>query len=304
MISLIIPTYNNGQYILEAINSVLQQTYTNFECIIIDDGSTDNTKDLLQPYIDNKQIKYFYQLNAGVSSARNFGLLKCSGDYILFLDADDLLVKDALENLKSNIVENDIVFGTWADFGIGDNQTTPYNHLFENSLSNYIKYKPVISTALIKSSITKKWDESLKVWEVTDYFLTSILDGSKVIFINRVVTEIRQHLGINRATIIYDHFNPMLTLGFLKKWKAEINKRNMLNAEVELLLDENIINNIYTAINLGHQRHELLEHFKLVNFTLLRKSQYYQLFNLYGLVFLFRTYNTMKLHSYLSQKIK
>jgi len=99
LVSVIIPTHNCRQYVAEAIESVLNQSYKNFEIIVIDDGSTDNTKEVLDPYIAAGTIKYSYQKHRGPASARNRGIKEARGGYIAFLDADDLWEKDKL--LKS-----------------------------------------------------------------------------------------------------------------------------------------------------------------------------------------------------------
>ena len=98
LISIIIPTYNHGYLLGEALDSVLSQTYSNWECIIVDDGSTDDTKEIVFRYI-NKDIRFRYALiqKAGPSSARNVGLKMAKGDFIQFLDADDLISKNKFE---------------------------------------------------------------------------------------------------------------------------------------------------------------------------------------------------------------
>ena len=98
-VSVIIPTYNSAQYITEAIESALNQTYKDFEIIVVDDGSTDNTKDILRSYIEKKKIHYFYQKNSGVSSARNTGVRVSQGEYISFLDSDDFWAAEHLQQL-------------------------------------------------------------------------------------------------------------------------------------------------------------------------------------------------------------
>jgi glycosyltransferase involved in cell wall biosynthesis len=88
----IVPCYNQGLFLREAIKSLLRQTYPNWECIIIDDGSTDNSLDIaLDIQKTDSRIKVFHQNNSGVSKARNAGILKSTGELIQFLDADDLL---------------------------------------------------------------------------------------------------------------------------------------------------------------------------------------------------------------------
>lgn len=86
-VSVIIPTYNRAEYVTQAIDSVLAQTYTDYEIIVVDDGSADNTKEVLLPYMD--RIRYIYQENAGASAARNKGIKAAKGDWIAFLDSDD-----------------------------------------------------------------------------------------------------------------------------------------------------------------------------------------------------------------------
>ena len=94
-ISVVIPTYNRAQTIMRAINSVLGQTLSAFEIIVVDDGSFDGTKDVLKAhsfFSKNAKVpqkKYFVQKNGGVSSARNLGIRKANGDFIAFLDSDD-----------------------------------------------------------------------------------------------------------------------------------------------------------------------------------------------------------------------
>jgi len=95
LISVIIPTYNADKFIAEAIESVLAQTYKMFEIIVVDDGSTDKTTDILRKY--HEKIQYIFQENRGPSAARNVGINIAQGEYICFLDADDLWTSDKLE---------------------------------------------------------------------------------------------------------------------------------------------------------------------------------------------------------------
>jgi glycosyltransferase involved in cell wall biosynthesis len=93
-VSVIIPTYNRGRIIKEAVDSVLAQDYKDFELIVVDDGSTDNTSDVLAPYGDD--IRVLFQENKGVSAARNRGIAEASGRFIAFLDSDDLWLPQKL----------------------------------------------------------------------------------------------------------------------------------------------------------------------------------------------------------------
>lgn len=93
-VSIIIPAYNSARFLEEAIESVFAQTYKDYETIVIDDGSTDNTQEVLAPYLD--RIQYIYQHNRGASSARNTGISHSQGEYIAFLDADDIWLPEKL----------------------------------------------------------------------------------------------------------------------------------------------------------------------------------------------------------------
>lgn len=118
LISIIVPTYNASKCIGTLINSVLHQTYKNFELIIIDDGSTDSTYNICKSIANkDKRIKVYTKKNGGVSSARQYGINLASGEFSIHADADDWMNEDMLENLYKEAIENssDIVI---ADFYI------------------------------------------------------------------------------------------------------------------------------------------------------------------------------------------
>ena len=97
LVSIIVPCYNQAQFLDEALQSVLDQTYTNWECIIVNDGSPDHTEEVAQKWVaKDARFKYIYKENGGLSSARNLGLEKAKGDLIQFLDSDDCIDKTKL----------------------------------------------------------------------------------------------------------------------------------------------------------------------------------------------------------------
>jgi len=95
LVSIIIPTYNREKWIKEAIQSVLSQTYSFYEVIVVDDGSSDNTREIVNSF--KERVKYFFQQNCGPSCARNKGIELSRGEWIAFLDSDDLWKKEKLE---------------------------------------------------------------------------------------------------------------------------------------------------------------------------------------------------------------
>lgn len=97
LVSIIMPSYNYGRYISEALDSLLAQTYFNWECIIVDDGSSDNTREVVKDYVEkDERFIYIYQQNKGVSAARNEALRKAKGAFFQLLDADDMLKPEKL----------------------------------------------------------------------------------------------------------------------------------------------------------------------------------------------------------------
>lgn len=103
-VSVIIPCYNAANYLPEAIESVLAQTYHDYEIIVVDDGSTDQTSDIITQY--QSRLNYIYQKNMGVGAARNTGIRYAKGEYLVFLDADDILLKNKLQIQASYLDQN------------------------------------------------------------------------------------------------------------------------------------------------------------------------------------------------------
>lgn len=134
LVSVIMPVYNGARYLEDSIRSVINQTYGHWELIIIDDGSTDNTEQIVRRNKDPR-IRFFSQTNKGVSSARNYGMDKMTGDYFCFLDADDVLPRKSLEARLNKFFENEKI-----DFVDGTVQ------VFDEPLKHRIRtYRPAFS---------------------------------------------------------------------------------------------------------------------------------------------------------------
>lgn len=104
LVSVIIPSYNHGHYLMDALKSIWQQKYATIEIIVVDDGSTDNTQEIIK---GAEGVKYIYQKNQGLSAARNTGIKNSNGEYLIFLDADDWLLEGSIEYNLSGLVWND-----------------------------------------------------------------------------------------------------------------------------------------------------------------------------------------------------
>jgi glycosyltransferase involved in cell wall biosynthesis len=103
-VTVIIPTYNYGRFVADAIASVLAQTYAVFEIVVVDDGSTDETEEVVKTF--GERVRYIKQQNAGVSAARNAGIEVSSGDLIAFLDADDTWLPEKIEKQVAKFAED------------------------------------------------------------------------------------------------------------------------------------------------------------------------------------------------------
>lgn len=107
LISVIIPIYKCEKYLEQCVRSVLSQTYSNLEILLIDDGSPDSCPQICDAFAEkDKRIKVFHKINGGVSSARNMGLDHATGSYICFVDSDDILPENAVSDLVRGITDN------------------------------------------------------------------------------------------------------------------------------------------------------------------------------------------------------
>ena len=128
LVSIIIPAYNSEKYISETLNSILSQTYRNMEIIVVDDGSSDRTAEIIKSYQtkrnDKPDLIYIHQLNAGPSNARNTGIRAAKGKYIAFLDSDDLWTDGKLEKQVSYMEANSDVALVFGDMSLFSSEGT------------------------------------------------------------------------------------------------------------------------------------------------------------------------------------
>ena len=126
VVSILMPCYNQGEFLEEAVGSLIDQTFTRWECLIVNDGSEDNTKDIAHKLIEkDDRIKYFSQVNKGVCAARNLAAQKASGKYLLPLDADDFLNDTYIEQVLNCISNSEATVAYGKVFFTG-NESKPY----------------------------------------------------------------------------------------------------------------------------------------------------------------------------------
>lgn len=175
-ISVLVPTYNRARYISQCIESVLDQSFKDFEIIVVDDGSTDNTKEILRSF--GRHISYFYQENKGIPSARNSCVEKSNCPLLAFIDSDDVWCKDKLERQYEYLLEHkevDIVFSPYKNFLDGGD---PEQQAVKDELS--FDSRTCMVSALIKKELFNKYglfSELLKTGEDSEWVMRLALNG-------------------------------------------------------------------------------------------------------------------------------
>ena len=268
-VSIVIPAYNCGRFIGQTISSILAQTYSNFELLIVDDGSTDNTKTVIQSFNDER-IRYFYQENhGGPSKARNKGIEESTGEYIFIFDSDDLMRLKKIELSVKAMEENpdaDILF-TRFSLVDEDNKILREDYLKEYlTLSNLIKTQNIdgnayyikaneLLPAVVKSNFIGTSSVVLRsfVLAESDRFDESLTNADDRLFWLKFSST---HNGIFLNTIRHDYrvVNSGITgQGIGKKGPMKISaleKANEYCSKKDLigLLDKEIANN-YLAMS-------------------------------------------------------
>jgi glycosyltransferase involved in cell wall biosynthesis len=242
LISVIINCRNSQKYIKETIDSVINQTYKNFEIIIVNNNSTDNTKNIIFSYSDQR-IKYF-ELNKSISlgAARNIALKESSGEFIAFIDSDDIWdkskIEQTLKEFQNNIglVYSDVVyFNSEKSFNLYKGRKAYEGNCFSSLLTDY---NLCISSCVISRKYMNQFlfDENLNVCEDLDFFL-KISYKSKLKYVPKTLVKYRIHgsnLSITNQHMFYEEFKIVL-----KNLQQKFNIENKLIIKME---DINYIN--------------------------------------------------------------
>jgi glycosyltransferase involved in cell wall biosynthesis len=202
LVSVIIPTYNSADFLPQAIDSVLQQTYENIEIIVIDDGSTDHTEAVLKPYTE--RIRYFKKPNGGPSAARNMGIAEAQGEFIAFQDADDLWLPEKLQLQMDYLTAHAEIAVVYTDLTQFDLQgqvsislverygAIPSGYIFEELLVNHAI---TLSSVIVRRSCIDEvgaFDESLIGAEDYNFYLR-LARKFQFGFLNQALVQKRLH---------------------------------------------------------------------------------------------------------------
>lgn len=269
LVSIIIPAYNAGQYIKEAVKSALAQTYKKIEIIVVDDGSTDSTKKVLESYIKTKKIIYIYQSNKGLSGARNTGMRAAIGNYTAFLDADDIFLPEKIERQADFLEKNPEYDFCYCDifhfYEDEPEQMFKLNYRYYSGdavLKNLFKKNFInpLSVVMRKNIIDKcgYFNESLKRTEDWDYWVSLAWQGARFYFLPEVLAKYR----IRRSgSLSYDWGGEIqrkeIALDIFKRLKNKMTIEEKQKFQINLVILKHWFKLIYARL--------------AVNFYLLRK---------------------------------
>jgi len=236
LVSIIIPAYNSEKFIAATIQTALDQTWSNKEIIIVDDGSSDNTLQIAKDFeIANANIKVYTQSNKGGCNARNKGFLLSKGDYIQFLDADDLMDRQKIEKQMMKLQsKSDIIIGCrWIKFGntpennIGG--TGPYESIrkdmtgIEWLLERHMMICHAWLTPRKLIEASGGWDEALSCNQDGEFFYRVIAGAKKVLYQDDTIVYYRISPNSNTVSVMNSEAK------YVSLYKAAVSYKNVIN---------------------------------------------------------------------------
>ena len=245
LISIIVPVYNSEKYIKECLDSIVDQTYSNLEIIIINDGSIDKSLEIIKSYKD-KRIILISKENGGVSSARNEGLKQATGDYVIFVDSDDYFT-------NNNAIESVVRDATGCDIVKYGYVTSTNNKKIEDGLIKILKKSYESGESFLLDTLNKKKDYGWYVWQYM--YKRSLWKG--IAFQN---IEIFEDLSINYKVILKAkkvHINNVCIYTYREN-NESITKNVTFNKCIQLLnTTKEVINNV-NSLNISKELKTLL----------------------------------------------
>ena len=213
LVSVIIPNYNSEKFLKECLESVLAQSYKNIEIIVIDDGSTDRSAEILEEY--QSQIRFIRSLHNGAAVTRNIGIELSNGKYLAFMDSDDIWMLEKIEKQMTIALNNDVdlVYCGYQEFGLSTKIILP-NPKFNGDCYNFFKEFPGVSllgcsgilirsSALMKSgTFDKRFAGAAEDWD----FLRRICMNGRVAFSAEVLYYYRRHENSLTGRLVWDYY--------------------------------------------------------------------------------------------------
>lgn len=179
-ISIIVPAYNCEDTIKQCIDSIINQTSTDWELVIVNDGSTDKTKEICESYLDSEKVFLYTQSNSGVSSARNLGVEHSTGDYLLFVDSDDSLLPDALSIVKNTIKDADICYYNYQK--INSRNLVLVDYIENASIIDFKEFSSIFCELFESGYINPPWGKCYRRALIKERFRNNINIGEDLLF--------------------------------------------------------------------------------------------------------------------------
>ncbi|MDC8000100.1 glycosyltransferase family 2 protein [Aequorivita todarodis] len=255
LVSIIIPTFNRAHLIGETLASILAQTYQNWECIVIDDGSTDNTEEVMAGYMARDSRFRYYSRPAhkvkGANSCRNIGLNLVMGEFIVFFDSDDIMISDHLKVKISEILLHDCDYVITKTEFIGSEKKVGKNnyrfHLYPLTSYNYVSQAINWLTydVCIKKNVAQsiQFNEDLHSGQEYNYFSKLVHKSINAKFIDKTVTLRRYHKDTIRGNL--NTSQKLLESSFRAKWFTYCDLMEIADQETRLVLLNKCISLIY-----------------------------------------------------------
>lgn len=236
LVSVIIPVFNCKKYIRRCLESVLIQSYKDIEIVIIDDGSTDDSNEIISEYKDNR-IKLYRKENGGVSSARNFGITKSTGEFILFVDADDYIDKNMILILINEVKNIDSSFVMCNNFEMFMDRTEE-RVIFEDDKMDLTNEDAIRVIANGKAGLVCSKLVSRKVLEENEIlFDTNLIVSEDQVFFAKVAEKCSEIKYIKKSLYFYDRRNE--DSATIKHQEGLIINFEKLHNEMEVIFKRN-----------------------------------------------------------------
>ncbi|MFC5269347.1 glycosyltransferase family 2 protein [Adhaeribacter terreus] len=220
--SVVIPTYNRSAFIKETVESVLNQTYTQFEILIVDDGSTDNTGEIIKS-VNDTRLNYFFISNGERGRARNFGFNQAKGDYVIFFDSDDIMLPNHLEVLNAKIKQAKYPNFIAAKFNLNRNGQI-YDSDLVNIKEGFYSIELFLKGNLLACNFgVKKANSALKLFEenrafavLEDWmFLLQNLENDQIFIVDQITITMSDH---DQRSMRADNHKLILKLQSMMDW--------------------------------------------------------------------------------------
>ena len=258
LVSIVIPNYNRADLIRETLDSILSQSYSNWECIVVDDGSTDNSEEIIKEYLTQDDRFSLYKrpkdYPKGANACRNIGLSKTNGEYVIFFDSDDLMFENHIEVKVKALESRDYDFviartnrfynddpnnlgGDLSGYDLNDKNEISKDNFIQNKIF-WLTYDPIIKKELIKDIYFTEKNRSAEEYS---FFVKMLIKSEKGIIIADFLTSRRMHDESHSAN--FSDIQIALEKQFYYYWDVlnEIDQKSLSKESINYMIDNSLV---------------------------------------------------------------